>query len=146
MFILFCTHQLPVFILFCTRKHVALLFVFCSEEQIVAVYCIITQFVACRMSSSETSNNASSTLPQFDEESGLWWDMDATVGVLAALVAGSSSASAGDDPPLPLKELTGRQWVALKRANWKKCYKNFGLYLYAFYKLHNILVTSHGLK
>ncbi|KAL6603810.1 hypothetical protein ACP70R_044171 [Stipagrostis hirtigluma subsp. patula] len=96
------------------------------------------------MSTSETSSNTSSSTTHFDDESATWWDMGATVGLLAAFAASSSSAM--EDAPNQLQELTGRQWVERNLANSNKCYSNFRLRPAAFNLLHATLVANHGLK
>uniref|UniRef100_A0A0E0D8P6 Uncharacterized protein n=1 Tax=Oryza meridionalis TaxID=40149 RepID=A0A0E0D8P6_9ORYZ len=50
----------------------------------------VTELLLQKMSSSETSSSTSSSGTHFRDEWSIWWDMGATVGVLAALASSSS--------------------------------------------------------
>uniref|UniRef100_A0A0D9YAD0 Uncharacterized protein n=1 Tax=Oryza glumipatula TaxID=40148 RepID=A0A0D9YAD0_9ORYZ len=55
--------------------------------------------IKTRMSSSETSSSTSSSRTHFRDEWSTWWDMGATVGVLAALASSSSGGCDVQDAP-----------------------------------------------
>ena len=98
------------------------------------------------MSSSENSSNTSTSPARLRDEWCTWWDMGATIGVLAAYASSTSSGCGVQDGPLHLQKLTGHQWVAINLADSKKCYKNFRLHPSAFQLLHSILMSNHELK
>uniref|UniRef100_A0A0D3FQL0 Uncharacterized protein n=1 Tax=Oryza barthii TaxID=65489 RepID=A0A0D3FQL0_9ORYZ len=74
---------------------------------------LLLQYLPCRMSSSETSSSTSSSGTHFRDEWSTWWDMGATVGVLAALASSSSGGCDVQDAPSQGQELTRHQWGTL---------------------------------
>lgn len=67
----------------------------------------------------------------------------ATLGALAATMYKLALVV---NPPLPVPNVTGRQWVEANLQNQNKCRANFRMSPASLLQLHEILVNHHGLR
>lgn len=93
------------------------------------------------MSSQDESNSSDTS------SDGSFYELAALGAALGAYAAQRYYANPQliPDPPV-FTRLTGRQWVEVNLQDSDRCYTNFRMVPDDFFRLHEILVTNHGLQ